>query len=105
MPQEKKDPSDEDKIWRSKILDHQLGAIDAMLVSDERNFHAWNLRLWAVDTYLGVIERRARDKSAYFQQKFLKGEVDMAYEFISSNFSNYSAWHYRGMIMRRLYKH
>ena len=51
--------------------------------------------------YCREIDARVKDsdKSQTFKNKFLQSECDMAKLIISKNFSNYSAWHYRGKLM------
>ena len=39
-------------LIKSKILDMELQLCDMMLKADERNFHCWNYRNWAVELYL-----------------------------------------------------
>ena len=39
-------------LVKSKILDMELQLCDMMLKADERNFHCWNYRNWAVELYL-----------------------------------------------------
>lgn len=36
---------------------------------------------------------------------FIKNECEMAEKMIKKNFSNYSAWHYRGKLMPKIYEH
>lgn len=58
------------------------------LESDERNFHCWRHRSF-------IIEKGNLSRSA---------ELEFTYEKICSNFSNYSAWHYRSKLIEFLYK-
>ena len=83
----------------------ELGLCDKLLLMDERNFHCWNYRLWVAETLLSEIESRADDKSAatVVQEEFMTKECDMAEQMIRKNFSNYSAWHYRGKLLPKIY--
>lgn len=53
-----------------------------LLSHDSRNFHAWRHRRWAVQ----------RCGNQY------DNELRYTYDLIASNFSNYSAWHYRSQL-------
>ena len=78
----------------------ELVLCSKMLTRDERNFHCWNYRLWVSECYLTEIEKRADSNERRAKSKeFLQAECDMAQKIISRNFSNYSAWHYRGKLM------
>ena len=69
--------------WVSEL---KLCAI--FLEYDERNFHCWRHRSFVLE-----------------QGKLSKlDELAFTYEKISSNFSNYSAWHYRSKLIENLYK-
>lgn len=55
---------------------------DAFLSHDCRNFHAWRHRRWAVGKCTDLYE----------------SELQKTYDMISSEFSNFSAWHYRSQL-------
>ena len=87
-------------MHKSKILEMELMLCTKMLQRDERNFHCWNYRLWVTELYIKEIGKRADPTIARSKQKeFIQGECDMAHQIIERNFSNYSAWHYRGKLM------
>lgn len=67
---------------------HELKLCSLLLESDERNFHCWRHRSF-------VIENGNLSKL---------NELEFTHEKISSNFSNYSAWHYRSKLIEFLYK-
>jgi geranylgeranyl transferase type-2 subunit alpha len=60
---------------------------DIFLELDSRNFHCWRHRLF-------LIENEKINKL---------DELAFTYEKICSNFSNYSAWHYRSKLLESLY--
>jgi geranylgeranyl transferase type-2 subunit alpha len=55
-----------------------------------------------VETYLHKIISITQEREVL--DTFLQKECDMAEKIIQKNFSNYSAWHYRGKLMPRLYE-
>ncbi|RNF11919.1 geranylgeranyl transferase type-2 subunit alpha [Trypanosoma rangeli] len=128
---------EEVRFW-SSILIREKEQCDALLAVDERNFHAWNYRRWAlseiaymdnllahcsVDTASassknpaekevpkarqlqeqqpqscgdeGVVEPRG----LFFTPDELK-ELNFTTKMVQRNFSNYSAWHQRGLIIK-----
>ena len=83
------------------ILEKEIGLCAKMLAMDERNFHCWNYRNQMVNIYCKEIETRTagHPNTQKFVNKLLQQECDIAKAIIEKNFSNYSAWHYRGKIM------
>ena len=65
----------------------ELKLCDTLLAVDERNFHCWKHRFY-------VIEQGALS---------LLDELTFTHDKICSNFSNYSAWHYRSKLLSQLY--
>ena len=78
---------------------------------DERNFHCWNYRLWVIETFLKEhMVRHNKDNDPNqdeivfenHQKPLIEQECQMALNLIQKNFSNFSAWHYRGKLMPKL---
>lgn len=100
MPGQESPATEDDSLWKSAILDTEMKLCSMMLMEDERNFHCWNYRKMMVDLYRQEIDRRVpADKASAIKNKYLQSECDTAKAIINKNFSNYSAWHYRGKLM------
>lgn len=56
---------------------------EKMLKMDERNFHAWNYRIWLIRDVLN------------FNTKIISKELEYLKQKIEDNFSNFSAFHFR----------
>ena len=96
--------SPESTEWKSRILETELKLCDKMLGMDERNFHCWNYRLLTSLLYLKEIGLRLGEGKEAAMIEFLNKECEMAEKLIRKNFSNYSAWHYRGKLLPELHK-
>jgi geranylgeranyl transferase type-2 subunit alpha len=71
-------------------LKQELGLCSKLLQMDNRNFHGWNHRRFVANL---AIQNKLID---------VKSEFDYTTEKIKENFSNYSAWHYRSKLIRRM---
>lgn len=69
------------------IAPNELRLCSKLLQLDARNFHCWNYRAFLCDELL----RRSCEEELVFSK-----------EMIGSNFSNYSAWHRRAVVISRL---
>ncbi|EPY35450.1 geranylgeranyl transferase type-2 subunit alpha [Angomonas deanei] len=80
-----------------------------LLELDARNFHSWNYRRWALLQLEKANEIRVKCNKESETAPPLTGfflpdeeaELSFTVEKIQSNFSNYSAWHQRGYIVRK----
>ncbi|VAI92001.1 unnamed protein product [Triticum turgidum subsp. durum] len=64
----------------------EYGLLDKLLKVDARNFHGWNYRRFLAK-FMGVPEEK---------------ELQYTMDKISENFSNYSAWHNRSILLSKL---
>jgi len=65
----------------------ELGLCGKLLLRDDRNFHCWNYRRYVVKQ----------------SQCSLSDEFDFTTKRIEENFSNYSAWHQRSVLILKIY--
>ncbi|KAJ3698948.1 hypothetical protein LUZ61_002653 [Rhynchospora tenuis] len=67
-------------------FDHEFRLLDKLLEGDARNFHGWNYRRFIA---------RLKDVSE-------EEELEFTWKKIKSDFSNYSAWHNRSVLLSKL---
>jgi geranylgeranyl transferase type-2 subunit alpha len=77
---------------RLKILTEENRQLEELMRADERNFHAWGYRRWVVS--------QLDELGAYPPSR----DLAFAETKINQNFSNYSAWHCRGLVIGRMVK-
>ncbi|KAH9578444.1 Protein prenyltransferase [Trypanosoma melophagium] len=123
---EKKCP-EEVCFWVSALLKEKKQC-ESLLAVDERNFHAWNYRRWVLEELAQMEEvllqysiqltdiinsvgstlekkqeeekeKEKKEEAALFTLDELK-ELRFTTAMVRQNFSNYSAWHQRGVIFR-----
>jgi len=70
-------------------LQKELQLCSLFLQKDARNFHCWRYRGYVAQRLSGGPDLRA--------------ELDFTREKINENFSNYSAWHYRSVLIAQLH--
>jgi geranylgeranyl transferase type-2 subunit alpha len=104
---------------RRELLLGELKKCEALLKLDERNFHAWGYRRWVTEELrasTGVVEGGSseattltpNDEQPQQQPTLLPTLYTDADEWkfteakINQNFSNYSGWHNRGLLLERL---
>lgn len=68
------------------IAPNELRLCSKLLALDSRNFHCWNYRAFLCDGLLG---------------RSVEEELAFTMEMIGNNFSNYSAWHRRAVVILR----
>ena len=74
---------EEERMAPHVSLSVELALVDKLLAVDSRNFHAWGYRRF-------VAQKLGRS---------VGDELQYTLEQIERNFSNYSAWHYRSVLM------
>lgn len=88
------------------IIEREVGQCEKLLEIDERNFHAWNYRRWilALEARVnagGEANRGERSSSVRFLTEHEMSDLAFTTMRICRNFSNYSAWHQRGLLLRQ----
>jgi geranylgeranyl transferase type-2 subunit alpha len=72
------------------LWEHELGLVGQMLTRDNRNFHGWSYRRTVIDNLERLNESSLAQKELGYTTKM-----------ISSNLSNFSAWHNRSKLILR----
>ncbi|OJD14510.1 hypothetical protein AJ78_05160 [Emergomyces pasteurianus Ep9510] len=84
----------------------ELALVGKMLSLDNRNFHGWEYRRHVISALegLGYINDQEKDNSedASAPKSMAKAELDYTTKMISTNLSNFSAWHNRTQLILRL---
>lgn len=78
-----------DAQTRTAVLQAEHTQLEALLRKDERNFHAWGYRRW--------VTRELAAVGLYSDSK----DMEFSATKIEQNFSNYSAWHCRALVLQR----
>lgn len=80
-----------DNLGSEAPWQRELGLVSMLLEHDARNFHGWTYRR-------AVIARM----EACLNKSFTQQEMDFTTKKINENFSNFSAWHNRSTLIRKL---
>lgn len=93
-------------------LHNELILINKMLTYDNRNFVCWNYRrsiCTRIDNNKYYNDNKYRlqyiDNLLYNNIELIENEFNYTTQCININFSNYSAWHYRSMLLHMIYIH
>jgi geranylgeranyl transferase type-2 subunit alpha len=84
------------ELWR-----HELALVSKMLALDGRNFHGWGYRRIAVEK-IETISAQDSAAAGSGSTSLAQSEFDYTTKMISSNLSNFSAWHARSRLLPRL---
>lgn len=91
-----------------KLVTMEMKQCEALLRMDERNFHVWNYRRWAMALNQRVDSFFSAAASAPLLDSFLTVEEERDIEYttqkIEVNFSNYSAWHQRSLVFQTAFR-
>lgn len=89
-----------DAATRRELLKRELKTLEALLVKDERNFHAWGYRRFVTEQLRHALPLEGGgDAAALYTDQ---DEWAFTEAKVNRNFSNYSAWHNRGLLLERL---
>ena len=78
------------------LWQEELALVGRMLSLDSRNFHGWGCRRFVVETLEMLLSEGTTRKT------MAPEEFEYAKKMISTNLSNFSAWHYRTKLIQRL---
>lgn len=80
--------------------DQELQLVDYLLSKDARNFHGWHYRRIVIDKISKQQQKNPNPKKEQQQQQSLtKQEFEYTTSKINSNFSNFSAWYNRALLI------
>lgn len=85
--------------------DHELAIVLKLLELDARNFHGWHYRRYVTQKIEEAKLRQvaAEDKVGE-ELRLLLGEFQFTTQKINRNISNFSAWHNRTILLRRMHR-
>lgn len=84
-----------DAAVRADLLAGEVKRCEALLKLDERNFHAWGYRRWVTSLLRTTSESAVQSGKQYDDEDEWKFTTSK----INQNFSNYSAWHNRALLV------
>ncbi|GAA5859386.1 hypothetical protein JCM1840_004591 [Sporobolomyces johnsonii] len=79
----------------------EIKMVELFLEKDGRNFHSWDYRRYLISSILSLAPSASRTKP--LPQPTTESELAFTTRKISSNFSNFSAWHYRTKLLAKLW--
>lgn len=91
-----------DKAVARKLWTGELQLVSKMLHADNRNFHAWGYRRFVVSELERISENPASGMASPEHASLTESEFEYTTKMISSNLSNFSAWHNRSKLIPRL---
>jgi geranylgeranyl transferase type-2 subunit alpha len=78
--------------------EHELHLVGKMLSLDSRNFHGWSYRRFVVR----ALDEPPPSSKVTDTQSMAQSEYDYTTRMIKANLSNFSAWHHRTKVTRKL---